>query len=308
MEQAILMGPFVGELYWEAARFAPMLPYMMQKEFKGKDIKYVIFTREDRFDLYGNYADIFVPLRIEGDYSTLQPNCFRLNGLSNEQYQKMANKFNRKYSEKFKILKHVYPSIIKGQFLNKNQFRKEHMIFDYSPRLENYLLVESYIPNDKPIVVLAPRYRNGFKRNWKYWKEFYDMLFNSNLMSQFNFVVCGKRGEYIPDEKDRFFDINHIALNDNSSLIGILLVILEKAFFTFGSQSSIPNLSLLYKVEVLEFGCQKTFHTKTYNIFNTPITFIENRDYDLDPKVAFDKLNHILVKRMKGKSNESIDV
>jgi len=28
MNKAVLFGPFVGELYWEFARFAPMLPYM----------------------------------------------------------------------------------------------------------------------------------------------------------------------------------------------------------------------------------------------------------------------------------------
>jgi len=50
---AVLMGPFVGEMYWEAARFAPMLPHMLRSKYKNRKIKYIILTREDRFDLYG---------------------------------------------------------------------------------------------------------------------------------------------------------------------------------------------------------------------------------------------------------------
>ena len=62
MEDAILMGPFVGELYWEAGRFAPMLPKMYQHDRKNKiqHPKYIILTRQDRFDLYGKFADILV--------------------------------------------------------------------------------------------------------------------------------------------------------------------------------------------------------------------------------------------------------
>ena len=41
-EKAVLMGPFVGELYWEVARFAPMLPFMINKEFKNQNIKSII--------------------------------------------------------------------------------------------------------------------------------------------------------------------------------------------------------------------------------------------------------------------------
>ena len=62
---AVLMGPFVGELYWEGGRFAPMLPHMIQSEYKfKKDITYIILTRKERFDLYGKFADILVPLKI----------------------------------------------------------------------------------------------------------------------------------------------------------------------------------------------------------------------------------------------------
>jgi hypothetical protein len=148
---------------------------------------------------------------------------------------------------------------------------------------------------------LAPRYRVGFRRNWKRWPEFYDILSrDKHLMNKFNFIICGKKGEYIPDKKDRFLDMNKIKVaSGTSSLIGILLVILERACFTFGSQSAIPNLSLLYKTEVLEFGCQKSLHTRTYNIFNTPITFIENKKYNIELSVIFREFKALLKKKEK---------
>lgn len=297
---AILMGPCVGELYWEAGRFAPMLTFMVQKEFRGrKDIAYIILSREDRFDLYGRNADILVPLRINNDYEKLTPECFRLLGFSLDKYQEVIKAFRDKYSTRFHIIKHIYPDISKKLYANKNQFPSKRMIYNYYPRRENYDLVEEYVPNNKPLVILASRFRNGFKRNWKYWYEFYDLLWSDKLLEDFNFIICGKKGEYIPDKNSRFLDINNIELGSKSSLIGLLLVILEKAFFTFGSQSAIPNLSLLYGVDVLEFGCQKTLHTVTYNIKKTPITYIDNPRYDLDPKEALRILTKLLRQKEK---------
>lgn len=304
---AFLMGPFVGELYWEAGRFAPMLPYF-KSQYKNKNVTFIILTREDRFDLYGRHADILVPLRIPGDYNGKLPECFRLQGLKVDEYEKIAIEFKNKYKEKFNIIKHIYPNIKKPQFQDKNQFRRNQMIFNFSPRKKNYELVDNFLNNHKkPIVVLAPRFRNGFKRNWKQWPIFYDKLASNNkLLNDFTFIVCGKKGEYLPDEKHRFLDMNDITLQDGASLVGILMVILEKSFFTFGSQSAIPNISLLYKVDVLEFGCQKSLHTKTYNVHNSPITFIEDRSYALSPKEALRRLEALLY-RKKEKLNGTVE-
>ena len=294
---AVLFGPFVGELYWEAGRFAPMLPYYRGQYKNKKNVKFIVLTREERFDLYGKYADILVPLRIPGDYKEKKmPECFRLQGFKYTFYEEIAQDFKKKYGKKYKILKHIYPNVKKPQFQQKNQFPRKEMIFKFSPRQKNYELVDRYLPNGgKPIVVLGSRYRNGFKRNWEHWKKFYELLSKrKSLMEDFNFVICGKVGEYVPDEKNRFFDMNTIPVEPGSSLVGILMVILERAFFTFGSQSAIPNMSLLYEVDVLEFGCQKSLHTKTYNVKKTPIEFIENKRYDIDPNHILKKLTGLL--------------
>jgi len=300
-EDAVLMGPFVGELYWECGRFAPMLPYMKFKRYKKRRIKYIIYTREERFDLYGKYASILVPLRIAGDYEgKKQPNCFRLNGLKQLEYEEIAKKFKEKYQIRYNIMEHIYPNVKKGFFDRKFQYQKKDMLYKFAPRENNYNLVDAYLPKDKPIVILAPRFRVGFRRNWNHWQTFYNMLYEDKDLTEFyNFIICGKINEYIPDKHDRFLDMNKIKLNGNSSLVGILLVIMERSFFTFGSQSAIPNISLLYKVPVLEFGCQKSLHTKTYNVHNSPIVFIDDCKYSIAPEKIYKKFKNVL-NRKKG--------
>ena len=227
-QNVVLMGPFVGEFYWEAGRFAPMLPALRAGKFKNRDVKYIVFTRPERFDLYGKYADILVPLRIEGDYKTKMPECFRLIGFGKGKVDELAAKFRKKYeNDQYHVVKHVYPDVAKGKFVNKNQFPRKLMRYDFSPRDENYTLVDNFLPkNGKQNVVLSPRYRKGFKRNWPNWQEFYDILASDKkLMHRFNFIICGKKGEYVPDKKNRFLDMTNIPLSANSSLVGLIPII-----------------------------------------------------------------------------------
>jgi len=308
-ENAILMGPHTGELYWEIARFAPVLPYYKRKKYKNKPIKYIILTREERFDLYGKNADILVPLKIPGDYKTYMPNCFRLDNFPFKEYEKIASDFYKKYSERFNILEHIYPKIKHKLFLQKNQFSPSQMIYEFHPRQQNYELIDEYIQTNKPIVILAPRYRNNTndpksikRRNWPHWVELYDMIYEGKLWKEFTFVICGKKDEYVPDKENRFLDINNIQTDQQSSLVGLLLVLLKRAVLTCGSQSAIPNLSLLEKTEVLEFGHQRTLHTKSYNIKNTKVTFIDDPKYKLDPKILFKNLRKILESKKENKN------
>jgi|WetSurSiteA1Bulk_404760.scaffolds.fasta_scaffold00522_8 hypothetical protein len=306
---AILLGPCVGEFYWECGRFAPLLSHMVHKKYRNRnDITYIVLTREERFDLYGMNANILIPLRIPGDYEDKFPDCYRLNGLGFEQYKSIADKFYKHYKENYNIIQHIYPDIRKPAFTNKNQFNIKEMYYKYFPRKENYDLVNEYLPKEgPPIVILASRLRKGFKRNWKGWPEFYDVLSeDKELVKRFRFVICGKPGEYVPDEKDRFYDMSKIKLGSSSSYAGLLLVIMERAFFTFGSQSAIPNISLLYGVDVLEFGHQKQLHTVVYNHFKTPITFFEDRKYDSSVRVMCNRLKKLLIRKENGDGSKSM--
>jgi hypothetical protein len=298
--KAVLFGPFVGEFYWEAGRFTPVFNYYKHVKYKDQNVKFIVLTRQERFDLYGENADILVPLVIEGDYVNKRPECFRLINMSIERYEHVAQKFFKKYRREYNVVEHIYPNINRTQYLNKNQYPRNRMRFEFKPRKDNFKLVNKYIPDDKPLVVFGSRFRKGFPRNWDKWPQFYDAVFNDkDLMDNFNFVLCGKPGEYVPDEKNRFYDMNNIKLTENSSLVGLLLAILSRACLTFGSQSAIPNISLLYRVEVLEFGCEKNYHTKTYNVTNTPITFLVDRQYKIGVGEIMKHLKKMLQKKRR---------
>jgi hypothetical protein len=283
-QKAILFGPFIGELGWEILRFAPMLKYYKQNKYNIKnDIKYIILTRQDRFDLYGKNANILLPLNIENDYDKYLPDCFKLLNYPISEYNKIVKLFYNKYKNKYDIINHIYPKLENKQYCNKNQFNKNKMIFEFNPRNDNKKLLDEYLKNvNKKIIILSPRYRKNFKRNWNQWPKLFDLIYNDKyLMDNYEFILCGKEGEYIKDERNRFLDINNIQLNDNTSLIGILLSLMDKSILTIGSQSAIPNLSLLKKIKVIEWGHEKIPHTSTYNIFNTPIIFLEDKKYNL---------------------------
>jgi len=99
MKQPVyLFGPFVGELEWEFFRFAP---FAIHKKKENPTIPMIVFTRSSRFDLYGSYADILVPLRIPND-SNLKRECFRLDSLMTKEYNRMARRFASQYKRDFK--------------------------------------------------------------------------------------------------------------------------------------------------------------------------------------------------------------
>ena len=297
---AVLLGPCVGEFFWELFRFAPLLPYLRKKKYRERDIKYIVLTRKERFDIYGRMASVLVPLQIPGDFVNKWGNCYKLMGLKYTHYEEIANMFRDKYSKKYNIVEHLFPNVRKPYFCNKNQYSKSQMIYEWYPRERNVELVKNYLPTDKPLVVISPRYRGDLKRNWPHWETFFDMVANDTyLMNTFNFILCGKEGEYIPDKQKRFLDLNDIQLDEESSLAGLLLATMSNAFFTFGSQSAIPNISLLYGVEALEFGNQKTLHTVTYNVKKTPVTFIVDPAFKILPKNIFNKFRTLLQKKLK---------
>jgi len=298
-ENAILAGPYIGELGWHLLRFAPYV--IWQKYNKYKDAKLIVLCREDSFDLYGRRADILVPMRIKGDCTEYTGDCFKLTNFSNDDYQRLASKFKQKYENRYNIIAHYYPKITGKFFHMKNQYPANQLQSNFKPRMENFDLAKQNIPRKKPWVIISPRFRKGYKRNWnrQNWLTLYDKIENSGLMKKFEFIIVGKTPEYIPDPKNRFFDINTIPIGNESSLIGLSIAIISRAILTVGSQSAIPNLSLLLKTEVLEWGNQRTLHTKTYNYTNTKITFLDDMKFKLSPDIIFTHMNQILKEKVK---------
>jgi len=299
MEEAILFGPFIGELGWCLLRFAPYAIWKKKVQYKNR-VKLVVMTRPERFDLYGNWADILVPLRIEGDYSVYKGECFRAMGLDIKIYRQLAENFRNHFSTRFKILEHIYPKIDKTHFLNKNQYSREDRAYDFKPRKENKKLVDTFVPNSKSLIILGPRFRKGFKRNWPHWEKFYDLISKDIfLQDNFHFIICGKEPEYVPDKQNRFFDINNIPLSENSSLIGLTIEVIRKSILTVGSQSAIPNISMILGTEVLEWGDEPHEHTKVYNVMNTKVNFIVDRRYEISPEKVLGEMKQILSRKLK---------
>jgi len=294
MDKAILSF-CTGELYWEFARFAPYILWKKLKQYKNQNVKFIIMTDPERFDIYGKYVDIFVPFRIS-DPIKYRQNCFRLDNLEQEEYLEIINSYKKQFKDRYEVLETIYPKTDRKNFSNKNQFLLEKMIFDYLPRVENSNILNKYINNEKSIIILAPRFRCNMPRNWNNWNELYDLISdNSILMDKYNFVICGNYPDYIPDKKNRFFDINLFKRDRiNSSIIGLTIECMNKAILTVGSQSAIPNISLLFGVHALEWGHQKQLHTVNYNIRNTQVTFLEDMNYDIPAKRVYDELLRIL--------------
>lgn len=293
MKKAILFF-CLGEMYWEFARFVPYFIWKRRKEFKKrKDIDFIVLTQPENFDMYGRYADILIPFRLK-DNLKYKPNCFRLDNLELDKYNSIIKLFKNQFKDRYDILETVYPNITKRQYLNKNQYPQNKMIFDYKPRLANLEVVQKYL-NEKPVVILGPRYRKGLRRNWPYWNELYELISsNQKLMDKYNFVICGKSPDYIPDEKNKFIDINFMEQNINTSLIGLTIECMKKSVLTIGSQSAIPNISLLFKVPVLEWGHQKQLHTVNYNIKRTKVTFLEDMKYKISPNIVYKEMLKLL--------------
>lgn len=295
MKPKAILALHMGEMFWEFFRFAPHVIWKKVKQHK--DAQLIVLTRQDRFDIYGLRANILVPLKIKGDGINLLANCHRLDGFTEMEYNQLITTFKNQYSKRFDIIEMIYPRIDKRNFSNKRLFDQRQLKYHYSPREENVQLVKDYILNDKSLIVLAPRYRKGLKRNWPYWQKLYDFIYDSDLFKRYNFVICGKSPDYVPDEKNRFLDINKIKLSLNSSLIGLTIEIFKHAKLTIGSQSGLPNISLLFGVEVLEWGHQKHLHTVEYNINKTKVTFLEDLKYNLPAEKVLSEILRITRER-----------
>ena len=151
-EEAYLFGPFIGELYWECYRFAP---YAIHLKKLNSDTKIIILTREDRFGLYGVYADICVPLRVKNEKGFHQKE-FGLDGYKPEYYDTLKKYFYEKYKERFDIVDHFCPRIHGWHRKIKWQFPRDEMDYDFQPKKKICEVAEEIIKPDDVIVDHEP--------------------------------------------------------------------------------------------------------------------------------------------------------
>jgi len=143
-----LFGPFVGELSWELYRFAPYAIYIKKEH---PNIPIVVFTRQSRFDLYGDYADILVPLRIPNDVN-LKRSCYTIESLMVKDYNRIARTFASKYKRRYQIIKHYYPDISTWRYKLKWQLPRRLMDYDFKPREKNKKIARSLVKHNNIII------------------------------------------------------------------------------------------------------------------------------------------------------------
>ena len=146
--KAFLFGPFLGELSWEFYRFAPYAIYLKKH---NPDIKIIVLTRQNRFDLYGKYADILIPLRIKNEDIFAQ-HGFGLNGYRSEHYDTVKKYFYEKYNKRFDIVDHFCPLTHGWRGKIKWQFPRDKRSYDFQSKEKTYNVVNEIIREDDIIV------------------------------------------------------------------------------------------------------------------------------------------------------------
>jgi len=146
--KAFLFGPFLGELSWEFYRFAPYAIYMKKH---NPDIKIIVLTRESRFELYGKYADILIPLRIKNE-EVFPQHEFGLAGYKTEYYDTVKKYFYEKYSKRFDVVDHFCPLTNGWKRKIRWQFPRDKMSYDFQSKEKTCDVVKEIVRPDDIIV------------------------------------------------------------------------------------------------------------------------------------------------------------
>ncbi len=227
LSKAFLIGPFVGELLWECLYFAPYAIYL--KKFKPK-AKLIVFTRPTRFDLYGQYADILVPLNLPFD-KTKHQNGFGHKQINHTSYEKLAKSLFDKYKKRFDIFRHVYPDIEYFYSKVKWQFPRRDMDYNFFPRKLNKVFAESYIKNNKMVFV------------------------NSDFSTDMGLVEPLERRGCFCIFMNMFTEDFLSLKESNISFLGCAIEVLKRCELVISDfDSSIVNLALLLGVPVVVTG------------------------------------------------------
>ena len=181
----LLVGPFIGELFWEYYYFIPHLIYLKKN---NSNINTIICTREERFDFYGQYADILIPIKIKNDIEINQT-CFTIKNYNLESYNLFINSFYKKYNKKFKIDKHIYPDISDFYWKFKWQFYKENMNYDFKPRIHNKKIIKKYVKKSDIILNISEDYNSPYILNINRLISIINMFVNYNTSSTWGCII-----------------------------------------------------------------------------------------------------------------------
>ncbi len=217
--KTILFGPFVGELCWEFFRFAP---YAINLKKTNPYLKLIVLTRPSRFDLYGQYANILVPLRLREKSNF---DGFGMTRYLDENYYELVEYFRKKFKKRFRLIYHHYPDVRSWRRKVRWQFPRDKMDYDFRPRRENVELARKVMGKNIGIV-------DSLATDKKIERE--DIIDMTDLICRItNFITdnptslgtiieCIKLAKFVIGDIQH--DISHLAL-----LLGTSLIHVEKA-------------------------------------------------------------------------------
>lgn len=241
--KACLCGPFFGEVSWEYFRFAPYAIHL-KKTNPGKQL--IIMTRPERFDLYGHYADILVPLIIKNE-EIYKQSAFKLLGFDINMCQKICDVFRLTYKKKYRLDDCYIPDFTSLRYKVKWQFPRSKMDYEFLPRRENMKLVNNLIGKRKIIFT---------DTGYTYETDKYVVI----TMEEFNKFIL----PYI----------------DNKSItyLGCLIHLLRNAKFVVSNlKSDVGKLSILLKTPLIyPYRDISTDNVLLMNPLKTPIVDCES--------------------------------
>jgi len=235
--RAILFGPFIGELCWEFFRFAPHAIYLKRRD---PGLRIIVLTRESRFDLYGQYADILIPLRIKNEES-MGREGYKLLGYEEEYYNTIVKYFRLKFRKRYQILAHKYPDIRLWRYKTKWQISRREMDYEFKPREENVKIADTALGDHTGIVdIMGTNARTDDD-------EFID---STELTSNINDMI-----------------------KENSSSLGVLIECIKNVDYVVGNvKSDLSHLSLLLGKPLIHIAKEvKPDYIKLMNPLNTPV-------------------------------------
>lgn len=236
MDDFILAGPFIGELWWEIFHFAGHVIYT---KTKNPQYKLVVLTRQNRFDLYGRYADFLIPLKLK-DENKYRQECFRLTDMSEQYYRGIVEAFRRKYKNE-NIKFHIYPDIHEYFFNLKWQFPRSKFIYDFRPRMTNRDITARVVHLHRKNLIAT---------------DIHDLFENSDyeLININNFLYELKR---YPDNR--------------VSELGCIIELLKRCnFFISNTKSIVAKLALIMGIPVISYN-DKMDEADSKIISKTPI-------------------------------------
>jgi len=238
-EKAFLVGPFIGELSWEFFRFSPYVTYLKKEH---SNIKIIVFTRADRFDLYGTYVDILVPLKLVNCKNKHQ-NGFTINGFSHDNYDMLVKLFKQQYKERYKIVDHIYPNITKHYYKLKWQFSRTLMDYSFSPRAKNREVAHTFMKPGQYIFAGVEDHKNFASYEVKHSNVF------SNEVKNFIDDKCTELGCMIEAIK-----ISKAVVGNMDSDVCRLALLLKKPVIVVEEKMSEDSINLLnpFKIPVIK--------------------------------------------------------